>query len=317
MNKSNDNNDQIIFCRKCGNKLLPDSVFCEKCGTKVVTNNSVESDNNITYRNDTQEFSSKHSKTKAVLIVSVIVSILIIGSAVFFLRNNNQPEVRDKESTSVSEHSSTYKETSKPETYSHSTERLVTQESRTYVTTRKVVPNTSELIKNTCSSSGCDNIIDDFEDYCPEHKCAENNCDNEKDLLSSYCYYHKCSASRCENGKYKTGNYCIEHTCNEEYCNDKKEINSDYCFMHGCREPNCKNGAADHGRYCAEHTCAERNCSDSKSIGSEFCFLHKCNYGGCDNGRSGYGFYCSEHTCIKSGCSNQKSITSDYCLSHD
>ena len=26
---------QILFCRKCGNKLLEDSQFCNKCGTKV------------------------------------------------------------------------------------------------------------------------------------------------------------------------------------------------------------------------------------------------------------------------------------------
>ena len=28
-------NEKIQYCRKCGNRLLPDSVFCDKCGTKV------------------------------------------------------------------------------------------------------------------------------------------------------------------------------------------------------------------------------------------------------------------------------------------
>ena len=28
-------NEGIQYCRKCGNRLLPDSVFCDKCGTKV------------------------------------------------------------------------------------------------------------------------------------------------------------------------------------------------------------------------------------------------------------------------------------------
>ena len=26
----------ILFCRKCGNKLAPDSAFCNKCGTKIL-----------------------------------------------------------------------------------------------------------------------------------------------------------------------------------------------------------------------------------------------------------------------------------------
>lgn len=26
----------IVYCRKCGYKLLPDSAFCSKCGTKVL-----------------------------------------------------------------------------------------------------------------------------------------------------------------------------------------------------------------------------------------------------------------------------------------
>ena len=28
---------KICFCRKCGNKLLEDSLFCSKCGTKVIS----------------------------------------------------------------------------------------------------------------------------------------------------------------------------------------------------------------------------------------------------------------------------------------
>ena len=32
----NDGTFNIVYCRKCGNKLLPDSDFCSYCGTKVV-----------------------------------------------------------------------------------------------------------------------------------------------------------------------------------------------------------------------------------------------------------------------------------------
>ncbi len=27
--------DQILFCHKCGSKLLPDSIFCSNCGVKI------------------------------------------------------------------------------------------------------------------------------------------------------------------------------------------------------------------------------------------------------------------------------------------
>lgn len=30
---------QIAYCRKCGNKLMPDSVFCNMCGTQVLKGN--------------------------------------------------------------------------------------------------------------------------------------------------------------------------------------------------------------------------------------------------------------------------------------
>lgn len=30
--------NEILFCRKCGNKLLDDSVFCNKCGTRIKEN---------------------------------------------------------------------------------------------------------------------------------------------------------------------------------------------------------------------------------------------------------------------------------------
>ena len=29
--------NKVSFCRKCGNKLLADSLYCNKCGTKVIT----------------------------------------------------------------------------------------------------------------------------------------------------------------------------------------------------------------------------------------------------------------------------------------
>jgi ribosomal protein L40E len=34
-----ENNEEKLFCRKCGAKLRFDSVFCDKCGTKVINLN--------------------------------------------------------------------------------------------------------------------------------------------------------------------------------------------------------------------------------------------------------------------------------------
>ena len=30
------NEDEVVFCRKCGTKLLERSQFCRKCGTEIV-----------------------------------------------------------------------------------------------------------------------------------------------------------------------------------------------------------------------------------------------------------------------------------------
>ena len=27
---------EVLFCRKCGNKLMENSAFCNKCGTKIL-----------------------------------------------------------------------------------------------------------------------------------------------------------------------------------------------------------------------------------------------------------------------------------------
>lgn len=32
----NETNDQVCFCRKCGERLIDNSQFCRKCGTEVV-----------------------------------------------------------------------------------------------------------------------------------------------------------------------------------------------------------------------------------------------------------------------------------------
>ncbi len=31
-----ENDNQILFCRKCGERLIDNSQFCRKCGTKIV-----------------------------------------------------------------------------------------------------------------------------------------------------------------------------------------------------------------------------------------------------------------------------------------
>ncbi len=38
-NPTNNTNNGICFCRKCGNKIIEDSLFCNKCGTKIDSDN--------------------------------------------------------------------------------------------------------------------------------------------------------------------------------------------------------------------------------------------------------------------------------------
>ena len=77
------NKESIIFCRKCGNKLLDDSLFCEKCGTNVIVADNIDSDvENESI--DVQEPTSQKNKNylKKILLFSIL-SVVLIGVIAF------------------------------------------------------------------------------------------------------------------------------------------------------------------------------------------------------------------------------------------
>lgn len=67
------------FCNKCGAKLTENSKFCDKCGTRIVDDENLEDENYI------KEQNSKKKNTLPIIIVSVVLVIVFVGIAVFFM----------------------------------------------------------------------------------------------------------------------------------------------------------------------------------------------------------------------------------------
>lgn len=198
-------------------------------------------------------------------------------------------------------------------------------------------PPTNPSTKYTCLDPSCNNKVDNYGEYCSEHRCANSDCPYSKDSDSNYCSVCACFTAGCKNCRIENGYYCTNHTCVANGCTSEKTSSSDYCYYHQnysnqdsttqppattppattppttpptqytCIDSTCDNAVSERGQYCSEHKCANAGCSHKKEYNSNYCGSCTCNHVGCKNPQNDNGYYCAEHTCSATGCTLEKS----------
>lgn len=80
--------ESALFCSKCGNKLLPDSVFCDQCGTQVPMPTTAKAFE--TNPPADMQFPQKKKANKGPIILYVVLGFLLaaaIAAAIFIFGN--------------------------------------------------------------------------------------------------------------------------------------------------------------------------------------------------------------------------------------
>ncbi len=190
-----------MFCRKCGVKILDDSVFCPKCGTKVETITNVPQIGND-FDNDTKYDTVEENKTSIESNPEVNI-------------NSEEPE-----NNTTIEHPLNNTKTNKIVFWSIAAVILL------------VIIIISIIGSTNCKNKGCSNKKVDGADYCYSHICDYTGCTSGKGYGSDYCYTHRCSYSLCDNGVVTDGEYCYSHTCATSGCLNQVSSNSPNCSQH-------------------------------------------------------------------------------------
>lgn len=109
--------------------------------------------------------------------------------------------------------------------------------------------------------------------YCVEHTCKKQGCMERVRTFDGYCTEHKpedktCAVSGCRNDAVTGGKYCSYHTCDVEGCYyvAYTVLKSNYCSDRKCAYKDCPNKALSKGGMCEKHK-GQKNPSttDSKS----------------------------------------------------
>lgn len=97
-NSTMTNNEDYMYCSKCGTKISKESAFCNKCGNKIEQVNKYTIKNDTKFQNSTaikqdkeENVSTNKSKTNIGVLAGIIACIMlgVIGAIYFFSLNNN------------------------------------------------------------------------------------------------------------------------------------------------------------------------------------------------------------------------------------
>lgn len=91
-----------MYCMKCGNQIPDDSTFCDKCGATVDVPGEARKTGNPVIVQSVEHYAPpvqepKKKRAKAVVILSVITAIALVGCGVLGLTVLNQSETYTKE----------------------------------------------------------------------------------------------------------------------------------------------------------------------------------------------------------------------------
>ncbi len=191
-----------MFCRKCGVKILDDSVFCPECGAKVETiTNTFPVDANLDtdVKNDTVEE----------IETNVESDFPVSSDRATTDDNNNLNEPKSNGKTL----------------------KIVIGLIVAIVLLIIIITSVSE--SGRCEYyQECSNKKVEGADYCYSHICDYTGCTSSKGYSSDYCYTHRCSYTLCDNCVVSGGEYCYTHTCDADGCFNQIEINSSNCSEH-------------------------------------------------------------------------------------
>ena len=87
--------EEIMFCEKCGNELLPGDKFCERCGSPVDQSSSVLTVEDFNDDDSAESGGEKEpgKKKKKILAVIIVILLICVFAAVLFLtRGKNSGE---------------------------------------------------------------------------------------------------------------------------------------------------------------------------------------------------------------------------------
>ncbi|MBQ4568683.1 MAG: zinc ribbon domain-containing protein [Ruminococcus sp.] len=197
-----------MFCRKCGTRILDDSIFCSECGTKVETVD----------RNVATDFSESKEDTHTSLI-------------------NENAFAHDKFEANeyIKDLDGVEPNTSMDSCISDSRKRktigtIVISAIAIFVILILVF---FSIENNRCEYyKECSNKKYNGKDYCYSHSCSYPNCRLSKSYRGDYCYIHKCSYVSCNHRVADGSDYCIIHTCNVDGCYNEVEADSSNCSEH-------------------------------------------------------------------------------------
>lgn len=192
-----------MFCRKCGVKILDDSVFCPECGEKVETIIKTAVADFALEKNDDTSISSKEKETE-----------------------DNIAETAENDTSH--EYNGTAHSTEK-----NNSKTIIITISAISVVVLLIVIIFSALKNGQCEYyKDCSNKKANGTDYCYSHLCDYSDCTASKGYSSNFCYAHQCSYTLCDNRVLTGSKYCSTHTCSVDGCYNEVEVNSENCSEH-------------------------------------------------------------------------------------
>lgn len=184
-----------MFCRRCGEKLLDDSLFCPKCGTKI--ENTTDNDK-------------------------------ISGDAAKDSNNSDHDTVvQNTEIISKKSHNNDLKGTG------NKLKHIKVGVLIAVLVLAFIIIVTSIIESKRCEYyDGCSNNRSGDTDYCTYHLCVYVDCALSKSYKSDYCYSHQCADMFCYNVISSGSKYCAKHTCNTIGCYNQVSENTTNCSAH-------------------------------------------------------------------------------------
>lgn len=194
-----------MFCRKCGIKILDDSIFCPECGTKV-ENVIKPTKEEIPVPQDDIANKPLHRDGETLVIEN---------------NNNNNNDVTKQFDA----------ETAPPTTNNGKYIKILLGVAAVIVLLIIIISSIAE--SGRCEYyKDCSNKKAEGSNYCHSHLCEYPDCTMSKGYSSSYCYSHRCTYTSCTSRVATGSDYCNSHTCDADGCYEQVAYDSPYCSEH-------------------------------------------------------------------------------------